>query len=176
MNSSTIGIGISKDTLDAYRMSGGASRRFANDKAGHRALIAWTGGEAERVVFEPTGPYHRAFERALANAGLPLVKVNPRQARRFAEAAGKLAKTDRLGAALLARMGAVLELEARPVCSPVPAGLKELHAAREALVRDRAAARNRAKALTLDMLQPRQNATRRGASISSVRPAPLRRR
>jgi transposase len=49
---------------------------------------------------------HRAFERALAAAGVPLVKVNPRQARRFAEATGRLAKTDRLDAALLARMGA----------------------------------------------------------------------
>ncbi len=159
MNSSTIGIDISKDTLDAYRMADGASRRFANDKTGHRALIAWIGGEAERVVFEPTGPYHRAFERALANAGLPLVKVNPRQARRFAEATGKLAKTDRLDAALLARMGALLALEARPVCSLVLAELKELHVAREALVRDRTAARNRAKALTLTMLK-RQNALR----------------
>ena len=49
----------------------------------------------KRVVFEPTGPYHRAFERALDDAGLPIAKVNPRQARRFAEAAGKLVKTDR---------------------------------------------------------------------------------
>lgn len=159
MNSSTIGIDISKDTLDGYRMSDGASRRFANDKTGHRALIAWIGGEAERVVFEPTGPYHRAFERALAKAGVPLVKVNPRQARRFAEATGKLAKTDRLDAALLARMGALLELEARPVRSPVLAELKELHVAREALVSDRTAARNRATALTLPLLQ-RQNAAR----------------
>ncbi|WP_425332560.1 IS110 family transposase [Candidatus Rhodoblastus alkanivorans] len=61
----------------------------------------------ERVVFEPTGPYHRAFERALAQAGLPPVEVNPRQARRFAQATGKLAKTDRLDARLLARRGAV---------------------------------------------------------------------
>jgi transposase len=61
------------------------------------------------IVFEPTGPYHRAVERALGIAGVPFVKVNPRQARRFAEATGKLAKTDRLYAAILARMGALLE-------------------------------------------------------------------
>ena len=56
-----------------------------------------------RVIHEPTGPYHRTFERRLADAGFALVKVNPRQARRFAEATGKLAKTDRLDAAMLAR-------------------------------------------------------------------------
>jgi transposase len=159
MTQATIGVDISKEMLDVHRMSDGASCRFANDKTGHRALIAWIGPKAKRVVFEPTGPYHRAFECALAKAGLPLVKVNPRQARRFAEATGKLAKTDRLDAALLARMGALLELEARPVCSPVLAELKELHVAREALVKDRTAAKNRAKALTLPLLQ-RQNAAR----------------
>ena len=57
------------------------------------------------MVFEPTGPYHRAFERVLGAASVPFVKVNPRQARRFAEAIGKLAKTDRLDAAMLAAHG-----------------------------------------------------------------------
>src|SRR3984957_10935960 len=159
MTLSTIGIDISKETLDVHRMSDGASRRFSNDKAGHKALIVWIGGDAARVVFEPTGPYHRAFEHALAKAGLPLVKVKPRQARRFAEATGKLAKTDRLDAALLARMGSLRELEARPARSEVLFELKELYVAREALVKDRTAARNRGKALTLSRLK-RQNAQR----------------
>ena len=90
------------------------------------------------------------------NAGWPqtsLVKVNPRQARRFAEATGRLAKTDRLDAAMLARMGALLALEARPVRSPILNDLKDLHMAREALVKNRTAAKNRAKALTLPILK-----------------------
>jgi len=159
MTLSTIGIDISKETLDVHRMSDGASRRFSNDKAGHKALIVWIGGDRRAVVFEPTGPYHRAFEHALAKAGLPLVKVNPRQARRFAEATGKLAKTDRLDAALLARMGALLAIEPRPARSKALAELKELHIAREALVKDRTAAKNRAKIRTLALLK-RQNAQR----------------
>ena len=96
---------------------------------------------------------------ALGASGVPFVKVNPRQARRFAEATGKLAKTDRLDAAILARMGAVLELEARPARSEVLLELKELYVAREALVKDRTAAKNRGKALTLSLLK-RQNAQR----------------
>jgi len=159
MNSSTIGIDLSKDMLDVYRLSDGAARRFTNDKAGYKALIKWIGGQATRVVFEPTGPYHRAFEQALAKAGLPLVKVNPRQARRFAEATGKLAKTDRLDAALLARMGALLELDVRPIHSNILAELKELRIAREALIKDRTAAKNRAKIRTLPLLK-QQNAQR----------------
>jgi transposase len=106
----------------------------------------------KRVVFEPTGPYHRAFELALGTAGVPFAKVNPRQARRFAEATGKLAKTDRLDAAMFARMGAVLELETRPARSEALVELKEPYIAREALVKDRTAAKNRQKHLTVSLL------------------------
>ena len=85
MKDDTIGVDVSKDSLDAHRLCDGASRRFANDKAGHKAFLRWFAEKpAERVVFEPTGPYHRAFERALGAASVPFAKVNPRQARRFA--------------------------------------------------------------------------------------------
>lgn len=157
MTNNTIGVDISKDHLDAYRMSDGASRRFANDSAGHRAFLDWLEGSGARIVYEPTGAYHRSFERSLADAGCALVKVNPRQARRFAEATGKLAKTDRLDAAMLARMGALLELKARPARSPILNDLKDLHMARQALVKNRTAARNRAKMITLALLK-RHNA------------------
>jgi transposase len=157
MTNDTIGVDISKDHLDAHRMSDATSRRFTNDRTGHTAFVGWVGPCGARIVYEPTGPYHRAFERRLADAGLPLVKVNPRQARRFAEATGRLAKTDRLDAAMLARMGALLELEARPVRNPILNDLKDLHMAREALVKSRTAAKNRAKNLTLPILR-RHNA------------------
>jgi hypothetical protein len=99
----------------------------------------------------------RAFRVSLAAAGFALVKVNPRQARRFAEATGRLAKTDGMDAAMLARMGAILDIEARPVRSQLLSDLKDLHMAREALVKSRTAAKNRAKTLILAILK-RQNA------------------
>jgi transposase len=160
MNPSTIGVDVSKDGLDAHRLADGAARRFANDKAGCKALIKWLAATpVARVVFEPTGPYHRLLERALDAAGVPIAKVNPRQARRFAEAAGKLVKTDRADAAMLARMGEVLDLQPRPCVSQTIAELKELHLARAALVKDRTAAKNRAKAITLPLLE-KQNKKR----------------
>ncbi|WP_084572904.1 IS110 family transposase [Methylocapsa aurea] len=146
--------------LDAHRLADGASRRFANDKAGCKALIKWLAATAAaRVVFEPTGPYHRVLERALDAAGVPIARVNPRQARRFAEAAGKLVKTDRADAAMLARMGEVLDLRPRPCVSQTIAELKELHLARAALVKDHTADKNRAKAITLPLLE-KQNKKR----------------
>ena len=160
MTNDTLGVDVSKDGLDAHRLSDGASRRFANDKTGRKAFVRWfCERPAERVVFEPTGPYHRAFERALGAAGVPFAKVNPRQARRFAEATGKLAKTDRQDAAMLARMGALLQLPTRPPRSEIVLELKELHVAREALVKDRTAAKNRGQVLILSLLK-RQNVQR----------------
>lgn len=153
MTETTIGIDISKDHLDAHRLPGGEHDRFDNTPAGHKALLRWIGPIPTRVVYEPTGPYHRKLEVRLAAAGMPIVKVNPRQARRFAQAVGGLAKTDALDAAMLARMGALLSLEPRPVRGAILNTLKDLHLAREALVKDRTAAKNRAKSITLALLR-----------------------
>lgn len=153
MTQITIGIDISKATLDACRYPGGEHRRFCNDKAGHRALIIWIRRHAPtRVVYEPTGPYHRAMEASLAQAGLPLVKINPRQARRFAEAVGTLAKTDRIDAAMLAHMGQVLDLEPHPAADRQLVNLRELLAARRTLIKERTAVKNRQKSLTIALL------------------------
>src|SRR6476660_5935943 len=111
----SVGVDISKDTLDVAIHPGGESFRITNNPEGHRALIKRLKGfDIARVVFEATGAYHRLFQQALVEAGLPWVKVNPCQARRFAQATGKLAKTDRCDALMLARMGAALDLETRP--------------------------------------------------------------
>jgi transposase len=140
----SVGVDIAKDTLDVHLHPAGRVRRFANYAKGWAALIAWLGGFViVRVAFEPSGAYHRAFERRLAEAGLPLVKVNPRQARRFAEAIGRYAKTDVVDAAMLARFAALLEPPLRPVVSAALDTMKELHGARRALVKDRVAGRNR---------------------------------
>jgi len=83
----SIGIDISKDRLDAFRLGDGAHRSFDNSRAGFRKLRRWLGQTPPaRVVYQPTtawqgmftcprrGPYHGAFERACAGH-LPL--VNP---------------------------------------------------------------------------------------------------
>ena len=67
------------------------------------------------IVVEATGGYERALVAALAAADLPVAVVNPRQARAFAQAIGRTAKTDAIDAAVLAAFGARLELAARPL-------------------------------------------------------------
>lgn len=160
MTPSTIGVDVSKAWLDVHCLPAGTSRRFSNDKAGHKALIKWLADTPiARIVYEPTGAYHRSLEEALAAAGLPLAPVNPRQARRFAEATGKIAKTDRADAAMLARLGVALQPPVRPLPSPVIRDLKQLNLARQALIRDRTAVRNRLAGLSLPILK-RQSAQR----------------
>ena len=94
MTDHNIGVDISKSHLDVFRLGDGMAKRFDNSVAGFCALLRWLGkAPVARVVFEPTGAYHKAFEVAFGEK-LPLVKVNPLQARRFAEAHGTRAKTD----------------------------------------------------------------------------------
>ena len=105
------------------------------------------GAPGSAVTYEPTGRWHRAFEEALFKAELPLARVNPLQARRFAQAIGQRAKTDAVDARMLAQMGAALDLRRTEASSPAQRALEELQVARDALVKDRTAALNRQKQL-----------------------------
>lgn len=142
----TIGIDISKDTFDIHRLSDRRHERFGNDKAGLAAPRRWIGKAPVQIVYEATGRHHRDLEAVLSAAGHDLVKANPTRARRFAQAISQGAKTDRVDAAMLARMGAVLELDAKPVRSETKHEIRVLHIARRALNKDRAACRNRLEA------------------------------
>src|SRR4029453_17009211 len=80
---------------------------------------SWTGCKPSTpplIVLEATGGLERAVTSALAAAGLPVVVVNPRQARDFARATGQLAKTDALDARALAHFADVI----RPTPRPLP--------------------------------------------------------
>lgn len=151
---STVGIDVGKDTLVIHRLPDKATLEVGNTKAGLSTLLRWLGREEGlRVVFEPTGPYHRLLEKTLAAADIAMIKVNPRQARRFAEAIGRLAKTDRVDAAMLARLGATLDLKALPPKSEMLHDLKELQVARQGRMRDRVALLVRLQHASLSLLK-----------------------
>ena len=140
----TVGVDISKAHLDVHRRASGDSARFTNDAAGFEALASWLGDTAAWVVYESTGPWHRAFEEALAGR-LRLACVNAMRARRFAQAMGQEAKTDAADARVLATMGAAVELRRVEVLPQARRDLDELQTARDGLVKDRTAALNRQK-------------------------------
>jgi transposase len=83
----------------------------------------------------------------------PLVKVNPLQAPRFAEAHGTRAKTDAVDARILARMGAAFELAPQAPRSREARVLRDLHVARTGLIKDRTRLRNRAQTYEIAVLK-----------------------
>jgi transposase len=108
--SAFVGIDVSKATLDVAILGDAGARQFANTACGFRAVSAWLKRlRPARVLLEATGGYEQAALDALHAAGLPMVRINPRQARDFAKATGQLAKTDRLDAQVLAKMAATVE-------------------------------------------------------------------
>ena len=118
------GLDVSKKAIDAF--ADGHERRFANDTAGYRALGAWLGKHrVTRLVMESTGRHHRAVHQSLHDRGIAVVLVNPLRARRFAEASGRLAKTDPIDAAVLAAFG--VAFGNLPATAPRPEALERLN-------------------------------------------------
>jgi len=149
-----IGVDISKDTLDAFHEGTSGYRQFANSATGLRAFCRWASGcDGAAIVFEASGAYHRDLERALSRHGLTYSKVNPRQARRFAEAIGRVAKTDKVDSRVLARMGAALQLAPTVALPEHVANLQEFLVFRRALIKDRTAARTRLKTVRQPLLR-----------------------
>ena len=158
----TVGVDISKAHLDAHRLRDGEAAQFDNDASGFEELAHWI-GSADCVVYEATGRHHREFEEALVAAGMPLARANPLRARRFAQSMGRNAKTDAVDAAVLARMGAALDLRPTAPAGGALRDLADLTVAREVLVRDRVAALNRREGQRIALL--RQQCRRRLAQL-----------
>jgi transposase len=109
-SSVVVGIDIAKAHVDVAVLGAPVPpARFDNDTDGHTALVALLQPSAvQLVVMEATGGYEAPVACALQAAGLPVAVVNPRQARDFAKALGRLAKTDRIDAEGLAELGRML--------------------------------------------------------------------
>jgi len=121
-----VGVDVSKDRLDVATHPEPSSWSVPNDEAGIEDLVnRLLKAQPVCIVLEATGGLEMPAVSALAVAGLPAVAVNPRQTRNFAKAAGLLAKTDRIDAAVLARFGEAMKPEIRPVRD---AAAQELHA------------------------------------------------
>jgi len=104
-----VGIDVSKGRLDVCLMPEGEAFSVTNDQQGIDQLAGrLEEARPELVVLEATGKYERPAAAAIAALGIAVAVVNPRQARDFAKATGKLAKTDKIDAEVLARFaGAV---------------------------------------------------------------------
>lgn len=130
-----VGIDVSKQTLDV-----------ALGVEGERWTLPYTDGEVKQwvvrleevrphlIVLEATGGLEASLVAALTTQGLSAVVVNPRQVRDFARSVGRLAKTDRLDAGMLALFGERVRPEVRPLKDEETQALEALLQRRRQLV------------------------------------------
>lgn len=144
-----IGIDVSKRWLDIAVAGSGEATRVSNDNAGISGVIRELGEvQPERVVLEATGGYEKVLVQALHAGGIPVVVVNPRQVRDFARATGRLAKTDRIDAQVLAQFASVLKPEPRQLKDESESELTVLVRRRSQLTSLLTMERNRKKLVT----------------------------
>lgn len=111
-----VGIDVSKDALDVHVLPEGRDLSFTNDIDGISALCKKIGKlRPQLVVLEATGGLQIPVASALCVKKHPVSVINPRQARDFARATGRLAKTDKIDAQVLAFFGQQIRPEARPL-------------------------------------------------------------
>uniref|UniRef100_UPI003B5156EA IS110 family transposase n=1 Tax=Roseovarius indicus TaxID=540747 RepID=UPI003B5156EA len=131
MPQDVIGVDIAKDWIDVFFLSARRAERVPMATAELRAFAARARGAL--VVFEASGGYEHPLAEALDAADVTYARVNPRQAREFARATGRLAKTDRVDARVLAEMGRALALRPTPPADPGRARLAGLMGRRDDL-------------------------------------------
>ena len=155
-DSTTVGIDVSRDALDIWLHPARECWRVDYDTDHILELVEALGRVAPRViVMEATGGLEIPLAAGLAGAGLSVAVINPRQSRDFARSTGRLAKTDRLDARVLAEYGAAVNPEPRPLPDAEQRELQELVSHRQGLVDARTAERNRLARTTSALVRDR---------------------
>ncbi len=105
-NDINIGIDASQAMLDIHVRPLGTFQSFENNPQGIRSAIRFIKPfKPTRVLIEATGRLETAFFCAAHKAGLPVCVCNPIRVRKFAQATGRMAKTDKLDAGDIAYFG-----------------------------------------------------------------------
>jgi transposase len=111
-----VGIDVAKATLDVALRPSDQIWQIPYEDAQVEALVEQlTPLSPTLIVVEATGGLEQPLVAALAAAGLPVVIINPRLARDFAKATGRLAKTDRIDAEMLAHYADAIRPSLRPL-------------------------------------------------------------
>ncbi len=139
-----IGIDVAKGSFDLFDLSEEKHRRFDHTPAGIKSCLAFLASRHPAlIVMESTGGYEMDIAVVFSEAGLPVAVVNPKRVRDFARATGRLAKTDKIDARLIAVYASTLQPPAQGVLEERLRILKGLVARRNQLVELRTAETNR---------------------------------
>jgi transposase len=151
-----VGIDVAKDRLDVHVRPSGEAFAVARDGEGVAGLAErLRAARPQLIVLEATGGFEQVVAAELAGAGLPLVVVNPRQIRDFARATGRLAKTDRVDAAVIAHFAEAVRPPVRPLPDEQARLLGELVNRRRQVIEMMVAEGNRARQVETKRLKKR---------------------
>jgi transposase len=107
----------------------------AYDEAGISQIVACLKEASPAlIVMEATGGLEVRIATELVSKGLLVAVTNPRQARDFAKATGRLAKTDRVDAAMLAAFAKAIRPQARPLKDEDTCALNDMVSRRRQLI------------------------------------------
>lgn len=130
-----VGIDVSKATLDVCIEPAIQSLHVAYDEAGIRQIVERLNEVSPTlIVIEATGGLEVRIATELASKGLPVAVINPRQARDFAKATGRLAKTDQVDAAVLAAFAKAVRPQVRPLKDEDTRALSDMVSRRRQLI------------------------------------------
>jgi transposase len=122
-----VGVDVSKDTLDVAEHPHQPARNFRNDEKGiNEVVICLKKLAPVLVVMEATGGYEMSLAAAVSAARIPVAVVNPRQVRHYAKSIGKLAKTDKIDAQVMADFAAAIQPEPRPLSNDQTQELRDI--------------------------------------------------
>jgi transposase len=125
MEQTSIGIDISKSTLDIYCSLAKRHWSVPNTSESIASLVKELSQiNPDFIIFEPSGGYERSLMVGLAYEGLSFSRVNARQIRDYAKACGRLAKTDKLDAQILAQYGLKMQPRQTMLSTPVQQALQ----------------------------------------------------
>jgi transposase len=139
-----VGIDVSQASLDVYLRPSAEVWQLENNPTGIAELLQRLEQfDIEQVVLEATGGLELAAAQALQAHGYAVSIINPRQARDFARASGKLAKSDRIDASVLAHFGQAMQPPITVLSSVDEQALQEAITRRQQLVEMLSAEKNR---------------------------------
>jgi len=152
------GIDVAKDKVDVCIRSSSQRQTFRSTPEGRGALIRWLRKhKVGKAAMEASGGYEREWAKALREAGIEALVVDPKRVRNFARSAGRLAKNDPIDAQMIAWFAETFVEVRGQAYDAAREKLTQIVSARQALIDVQTSLRNRTEHSTPDIVQKMQS-------------------
>lgn len=141
-----IGIDVGKQFLDVFASTIKLHRQFENNSKGHSKILKWFASLQESIqliCMESSGGYEKKILNRLADASLPVARVNAKWVHHYAKSMGYLTKTDKIDAYLIASYAEKMSPAIYEKLEETKILLRELYSRKLQLTQIRATEKNR---------------------------------